>query len=103
MLIPEAGHHNVKVSPFTQNFEVSRRREQLDTLTFMAAARKILFGATYQLSNIHPYDYCYLSLGISLELIEKETYEYSVTITNFSNNSYLQVTLVTPTLEIYLN
>ncbi len=41
-------------------------------------AIKILSGAQQQAHAIHPLDYCYLSLGVQLRCLDRESYEFEM-------------------------
>jgi len=52
----------------------------------MEHVTKLLFGATYRIKEINPYDYCFKSLNVKLQELNTDEVDFKL-ITRYINNS----------------
>lgn len=59
----------------------------LDSLVDVETAAKILLGAVHKLNEYHPLEYCYFSLGVKMEVLEKGGKEFKYLFQYLNNTS----------------
>jgi len=75
-LLPSTRFQADKIPPLTSYQLWNREWKRLSTLINLEQASKIILGAHYRSSEIHPLDYCFRSLRLATEVLSRTSPEY---------------------------
>lgn len=100
-LIPLAMYKN-QIAPRLSNLHMIKQRfDDLEQLSNIEHASKVLLGALYRQSKMHPVDYIHHSLNLIMEFIDPTSPEHEVVETYIKNTSEGHVNFATHRVKIF--